>query len=111
MQPVINQHIELIPSAIHGEKACIAGTRIRVQDIYVLHELEKLSPHDIVARYPQLSLSDVHAAMVYYWDNQQLIQQQLKLGHDIAEQARQSNPAKLPPLMEGLSSNADSVSP
>lgn len=111
MQPAISQHIELVPSAIHGQKACIAGTRIRVQDIYVLHELKKQSPHEIVARYPQLSLADVHAAMAYYWDNQHLIQEQLKHGDEVAEAVKKSSPPKLPSHMEGMSPDADSLSP
>jgi len=66
------------PSTIHGEKTGVAGTRIRVEDVYVCHELQGKSPHKIVAPFPQLSLADVHAAMAYYWDNREAIQQQMK---------------------------------
>jgi uncharacterized protein (DUF433 family) len=38
-----NVHITHI-AGICGGKACIAGSRIRVQDIYVWHELQGRSP-------------------------------------------------------------------
>ncbi|HEX5442744.1 MAG TPA: DUF433 domain-containing protein, partial [Pirellulales bacterium] len=54
---------------ICGGKPCIAGSRIRVQDVYVWHELQGLSVDEIVSRYPQLSMADVYAALSYYWDH------------------------------------------
>ena len=44
MTQMIKHHIATLPSALHGEKAVIAGTRIRAQDIYVWHELQGESP-------------------------------------------------------------------
>ena len=110
MQPIVKQHIEFLPSAIHGKKACIAGTRIRVQDIYVLHELEQLTPHEIVLRYPQLSLADVYAGMTYYWDNQAEILEQIKLGRKVAEDIKKDNTPRLPALTERMRTDADSIS-
>ncbi len=69
MQPIAIQYIEMRPSAIHGQKACIAGTRISVQDIYVWHELMGKSPDGIVAEYPFLTLAQVHAALAYFYDH------------------------------------------
>ena len=57
MKSVISQHIEMRPSAIHGEKACVAGTRIRVEDVYIWHELEGMSPHEIVEQFPRNMLN------------------------------------------------------
>lgn len=37
----------------------------------------ELSPREIVSRYPMLSLSDVHAALAYYYDRQAEIEQQI----------------------------------
>lgn len=50
-----------------GGKARIAGTRIRVQDVYVWHELQKRSVDQIVASHPQLSHAQVHAALSYFF--------------------------------------------
>ena len=78
MPPVITQHIEMRPSAIHGQKACIAGTRISVQDIYVWHELMGKSPDQIASEYPFLTLAQVHSALAYYYDNAEEIREQCK---------------------------------
>jgi uncharacterized protein (DUF433 family) len=110
MTPIIKQHITMLPSAIHGEKAVIAGTRIRVQDIYIWHELQGKTPQEIVAEFPQLTVADVHAAMTYYWDNQELMQEQMKRGEEVAEEIRKKHPPKLPELMRRRSKNGDSVS-
>ena len=50
-----------------GGKARIAGTRIRVQDIYVWHELQGRSVDQIIASFPQLNHSQIHAALAYFF--------------------------------------------
>lgn len=110
MAPVSSQHIELIPSANHGEKAVIAGTRIRVVDIYVMHELQGKPVKQIVAEFPQLTPADVHAAMTYYWDNEKLVQQQMKKAGEIEEKMRKKHPPKLPDALERRGNDGDSVS-
>lgn len=110
MQPVAIQHIELRPSAIHGQKACVAGTRISVQDIYVWHELMGKSPDQIVAEYSFLSLAQVHSALAYYYDHAEEIRQQVERGREEAERIRVENPAKLPLKLAGTEANDNSVS-
>jgi uncharacterized protein (DUF433 family) len=70
--PIERQHITRTPG-VCGGKACIAGSRIRVLDVYVLHELKGKSPDEIIEAYPQLTLADVYAALAYLWDNRQEI--------------------------------------
>lgn len=111
MQPFAIQHIELRPSAIHGQKACIAGTRISVQDIYVWHELMGKSPDQIVAEYPFLSLAQVHSALAYYYDHAEEIRQQVKRGREEAERIKAANPSKLAAKRTELDATGDSVSP
>jgi uncharacterized protein (DUF433 family) len=110
MQPVAIQHIELRPSAIHGQKACIADTRISVQDVYVWHELMGKTPDQIVSEYPFLSLAQVHAALAYYYDHAEEIREQVKLGREEAERTKAANPPKLPGKVAGMDANGDSVS-
>ncbi len=76
MLPVIAEHIEITPG-ISGGEAQIAGCGIKVQDVVIWHEKMGLSPRQIVSRYPMLSLSDVHAALAYYYDRQEEIEQQI----------------------------------
>jgi uncharacterized protein (DUF433 family) len=110
MEPIIVQHIEMRPSAIHGHKACIAGTRISVQDIYVWHELMGKTPDAIVQEYPFLSLAQIHSALAYYYDHPQEIRGQVQQGRKEAERIRATNPAKLPAKLADMEANGDSVS-
>jgi uncharacterized protein (DUF433 family) len=109
MTPVIKQHIAMLPSAIHGEKAVVAGTRIRVQDIYVWHELQGKSPREIVAEFPHLTVADVHAAMTYYWDNEELIQEQMRRAEEVAEEILKKHPPKLPEMIRRRCESGDAV--
>ena len=64
---VIREHIARTPETCGG-KARIAGTRIQVKDVAVMHERMGMTPAQIVADYPHLTLGDVHAALAYYHD-------------------------------------------
>jgi uncharacterized protein (DUF433 family) len=110
MQPVAIQHIEMRPSAIHGQKACIAGTRISVQDVYVWHELMGKTPDQIVAEYPFLSLAQVHSALAYYFDHADVIRQQVKRGREEADRIKAANPPQLPNKLADMDAHGDSVS-
>ncbi len=69
METVIEKkHITATPETCGG-KPRIEGTRIRVQDIYVWHELQGQSPEEIVASFPHLSLASVHAALAFFFDH------------------------------------------
>lgn len=57
------QRISIDPNICHG-KPCVKGTRIMVA--VVLDNLaEGLSPDEIAAEYPPLSVEDVRAAIAY----------------------------------------------
>jgi uncharacterized protein (DUF433 family) len=55
-----------------ADRSYITGTKVSVQQIAVLTQ-EGLSPRDITSEYPQISLAQVHAALTYYYTNQQEI--------------------------------------
>jgi uncharacterized protein (DUF433 family) len=76
MESIISEHIAITPGTCGG-KPRIAGHRIRVQDVAVWYEQDGMSPAEIVAAYPTISLADVHAALAFYYDNQELIQKQM----------------------------------
>jgi uncharacterized protein (DUF433 family) len=77
MDATIASHIEATPE-ICGGRPRIAGHRIRVQDIVVWHEQMGQSAEEIVARFPQLTLSDVYAALAYYFDHRDEIQRDMR---------------------------------
>ena len=87
-----------------GGKACIAGHRIRVMDIVIWHEDLGMSPDEIAAAYTELSLSDVHAALAYYFDNVDEIRSDIRRNNEVAEQLRATFPSK---LKEKLLNGAD----
>ena len=78
------QHITKTPG-VCGGRACIAGHRIRVMDIVIWHEDLSISPDEIVAAYPELTLSDVHAALACYFDNVEENRSDISHNEDVAD--------------------------
>lgn len=106
MEPTLAHHIEILPDKLGG-KPCITGTRIRVWDIYVLHERLGKSADEILTDYPELSLADVHAALAYYFDHRQEIDSQMKAADDFIDHLK--TVTGLGPLAEKLAQR-DSIS-
>src|SRR5262249_35409355 len=71
------EHIETRPG-VCGGKPCIVGSRIRVWDIHIWHDLQGRTPEEIVAAFPQLHLADVHAALAFYLDHREVIEKEMK---------------------------------
>src|SRR5437667_2769477 len=89
----LDQHIEVTPE-IAGGKPRIAGHRITVQDIAIGHERLGKSADEIATEY-NLTLSDVYAALTYYFDHRAEIDQAIEEGRAFAEALRQHIPSKL----------------
>ncbi len=87
-------HIARI-SGVCGGKPCIAGTRIRVLDIYVWHELHGMSPDEILRDFPQLSMADIFAALTYLWDHRNEIVNSLAEEQATSDRLRSVFPSKL----------------
>jgi uncharacterized protein (DUF433 family) len=96
------KHIESIPGKCGG-KPCVAGTRIRVWDIHIWHDLRGQSPEQIIADFPQLSLADVYAALTYYLDHREEIERQAKEDEAfVADMKRKQGPTKFDLLKQKL---------
>lgn len=80
----LTSHIEMRPG-VRGERAFIAGHRVRVQDI-VLWDEEGLSADEIITRVPTISLADVHAALAYYYDHLDEINRHIQEDESFANQ-------------------------
>jgi len=89
------QRITTTPG-VCGGKPCIAGTRIRVQDIYTWHESHGKSPDEIVRDFPQLTLADVYAALSYFWANQQTMLAAIRADAKFVRQQAARTRSKLP---------------
>ena len=72
----LDRHIERTPGVVGG-KPRIAGHRITVQDIAIWHQQMGKSVEEICSEYG-LGLSDVHAALAYYFDHQDEIDRSIK---------------------------------
>ena len=108
MDSIVVEHIEKTPGTCGG-KPRIAGTRIRVVDVMIWHELQGLSADEIVSEYPHLSLADVHAALAYYHDNREEIRQQMKESDDFVNAMKASSGPGLLQKLTGHDVHGDSV--
>ena len=99
MVGVSREHIEIVQGA-SGPKAVIAGHRIRVQDVVIWHEKQGMSPDEIVYHYPTITLADVHAALAYYWDHRDAVEQAIADEHAYAEEFRRTHPSRLQEMLK-----------
>ncbi|HOD81044.1 MAG: hypothetical protein BWX88_04980 [Planctomycetes bacterium ADurb.Bin126] len=86
-------HIEATPG-ICGGRPRVEGHRITVQDIAVWSDLMGMSPDEIASEY-SLSLGQVHAALAYYFDHVQEIQERIRKDDAFAEEVRRRTPSLL----------------
>jgi uncharacterized protein (DUF433 family) len=78
---------------ICGGRACIAGHRVRVLDVVIWHEQNGWSPDEIVSHVPSITLADVHAALSYYYDHREEIQEEIRAERALAEEFRRDTPS------------------
>jgi uncharacterized protein (DUF433 family) len=95
MDQLISNHISKTPG-VCGGRACITGHRIRVMDIVVWHQLRGYSADEICQMYPGISLADVYAAVTYYFDNRQEIDDDFAAEEELANELLTRHPSKLP---------------
>lgn len=80
---------------VRGGKPRVDGHRVTVADVAVWHERQGLSPDEIVDRHPGLTLSDVYAALAYYFENRERIDADIREGERLADQLRADRPSLL----------------
>ena len=103
MEPVTQTHIDLRTTRGGESKPYIAGTRISVETIYVLHELRGQTPDEIVSDCPHLTLAQVHAALTYFYEHADEIRRQLSAGMEFADRMQASaTPTRFSELRDKL---------
>ena len=121
MEPTISQNPEtasamkgrsladriVTTEGIRGGKPRIAGHRITVSDVAIWHERMGMSPDEIVSEYPTITLSDVHAALAYYYDHREEIDREIKEGEEFAEKQRAGAPSVFEELRATKADAAD----
>lgn len=90
---ILDRHIEITPG-VAGGKPRITGRRITVQNIAIWHEFGGMSADEIAAEH-DLSLGAVYAALAYYFDNREAIDQQITDDETFIDTLRSKNPSLL----------------
>jgi len=89
---LIGEHIGIRPGFCGG-KPHILGHRIKVKHVAVWHEQMGMTPVEIVATYPTISLADVHAALAYYYDHVEEIRAEIEEEDRFVEVLRSKSPS------------------
>jgi uncharacterized protein (DUF433 family) len=109
--PTLAELIVKTPGVCSGQ-ARIAGTRIKVKHVYTWVERMGMTPVQVVAEYPHLTMAQVHAALAYYWlhpnEIQHDIQNEEKL---VAELQAAAGRSKLSARLAELNAPDDPLSP
>ena len=95
MKNVLVQHIAKTPG-VCGGRACIVGHRIRVMDIVGWHERRGYTVAQVMDLFPGITRADVHAALTYYYDNQEEIDIEFRKDEEWARWAEASLPSLMP---------------
>ena len=94
-------HIEATEGT-RGGKPRIAGTRITVADVVLMHRRLGRALEEIAGTY-DLPLAAVYAAMAYYYDHKDQVDQSLDQEEAFAEAFRKDNPSRLKEKLQALS--------
>ncbi len=105
---VEKQHIEITPGTCGG-KPRIAGHRVRVQDVVVWIE-QGQSADEIVAHIPTITLSDVYAALAYYYDHRDAIDGDIRTEIEIVNEMQRDAESGILDRLRGNGAEPDSVS-
>ncbi len=97
-----------------GGRPRIEGHRITVEDVAIWHERMGMSPDEIVSSYPTITLSDVHAALAYYYENRVRIDAEIEKGRRFVDEMKaKAGPSRLQELLQARKAigSDDSISP
>lgn len=75
--PRLADYIEAT-AGVCGGKPCIRGTRAKVSTIVARHVFDGQSLDEIVDALPHLTLAQLHAALAYYYDHRDEVEQELR---------------------------------
>lgn len=95
--PVVTEHIGVRPGYCGG-RPHILGHRIKVKHVAVWHETMGLSPAEIVAEHPTITLAQVHAALAYYYDHRDEIEAEIAEEDWTFEELKAAQPSLLESL-------------
>ena len=77
MKTKLDTYVETRPG-VRGGAPVIAGTGIKVLDVAVRYEVMEMSPEEIMVALPHLDLSQIQAALAYYYAHKTEIDKEWK---------------------------------
>jgi uncharacterized protein (DUF433 family) len=92
--PVIREHIVSTPDTCGG-KPRIAGSRIRVKDVVIWHDRQRMAPAEIVSKWPHLTLASIYAALAYYHDHREEMNAEIAADQSWYEEQKAKHPSLL----------------
>jgi uncharacterized protein (DUF433 family) len=111
MVPVIGEHIAIKPGFCGG-KPHLVGHRVKVQHVAVWHERMGMTPEEIVATHPSLSLAAVYAALAYYHSHRAEIDADVEADDRfVAEMKAKADPSRLREKLAALHGKDDPLPP
>jgi uncharacterized protein (DUF433 family) len=96
---VTTRHIVATPDTTGG-KPRIAGRRITVQQIAIWHERLGMSADEIATEY-DLSLGDIYAALAFYHDHRDAIDEAIRADDALVAELRRRTPSRLKEWLGG----------
>lgn len=87
----IDQHIESTPG-ICGGRPRIAGHRITVEQIAIWHDRMGLNADEIADEY-NLSLADIYAALAFYFDHREKIDEDIAASANWIDELKSQTPS------------------
>jgi uncharacterized protein (DUF433 family) len=109
---VVREHIVRTPDTCGG-KPRIAGSRIQVKHVVVMHERQRMTPEEIVSEYPHLTLASIYAALAYYHDHREEVNADIRAEREWYEEMKAKHTSRLQEKLKAREANAphDSLSP
>lgn len=89
----LSNKIEITPGIVGGQPR-IARTRFTVKQITVWHEFMGLSADEIATEY-HLALSDIYAALSYFFDHREEIMQAIQAEEELVAEMKNRFPSKI----------------
>ena len=88
---IVHTYIVETPGICDGRPR-IEGHRIRVQDIAIEHDWQGMTPTEICIQHPGLTLSQVYAALAYYYDRRDEILADIAADDQAVEEFKRQHP-------------------
>ncbi|HRI62334.1 MAG TPA: DUF433 domain-containing protein [Saprospiraceae bacterium] len=89
----LSDKIETTPGVVGGQPR-ISGTRFTVKQIAVWHEFMGKSADEIATEY-DLTLSDIYAALSYFFDHREEIMHAIQVEEDLVTELKNRFPSKI----------------